>query len=83
MGTGRRWDRSKIRELRESLGLSPEEFAEHIRRSIKAQGLPPVKLTGMTIRRWESGATDPSVPMFDLLLVATGAKVERFWVDTD
>ncbi len=83
MGGSQRFEREKIRELREALGLSPEQFAEHICRAMKAQGEKEAVVTGRSIRRWEDGTVVPNARGLEYISRAFGVTVARFFIDSD
>jgi transcriptional regulator with XRE-family HTH domain len=82
MGGSQRFEREKIRELREALDMSPEQFAEHICGAMKAQGEKDAVVTGRSIRRWEDGAVVPNARGLEYISRAFGVPVSRFFVDT-
>jgi len=58
-----------LRQLREVLGLSAEQFADRIGGGV----------TGRTIRRWESGEHYPSVRNLEMIVDAFNVDVEHFF----
>ena len=64
MGRGQRWNPAKLRALRQAFGLSPEAFASKIGR-----------ISGSTVRRWESGRHVPLIRQLEA--IADACDVDR------
>lgn len=56
MGRGQRWNPAQLRALRQAFGLSPEAFAARVGR-----------ISGSTVRRWESGRHVPLIPHLEAI----------------
>jgi transcriptional regulator with XRE-family HTH domain len=56
MGRGQRWNPAQLRALRQAFGLSPEAFAARLGR-----------VSGSTVRRWESGRHIPLIRQLEAI----------------
>ncbi len=72
MARGQRWNPTKLRALREGLGLSLDQFAAQI---------GPV--TGRTIRRWEAGQHVPYIRHLEAIADAFNVDLGIFFEPRD
>jgi transcriptional regulator with XRE-family HTH domain len=72
MGRGQRWNPAKLRALRQAFGLSPEAFAARIGR-----------VSGSTVRRWESGRHVPLIRQLEAIADAFDVDLAVFFQPTN
>ena len=68
MGRGQRWNPARLRALRQAFGLSPEAFAARIGR-----------VSGSTVRRWESGRHVPLIRQLEAIADAFDVDLAVFF----
>ena len=68
MGRGQRWNPTKLRALRQAFGLSPEAFAARVGR-----------VSGSTVRRWESGRHVPLIRQLEAIADAFDVDLAVFF----
>jgi len=61
----------QIRDLREGLGLSQQEFADRI------------GVTKQSVSSWETGTSEPSIENLLKIVNVTGAKLDSFFVEAE
>ena len=72
MGRGQRWNPAKLQALRQAFGLSPEAFAKRIGR-----------VSGSTVRRWESGRHVPRIRQLEAIADAFDVDLAVFFQPTN
>lgn len=72
MGRGQRWNPAKLRALRQAFGLSPEAFAARVGR-----------VSGSTVRRWESGRHVPLIRQLEAIADAFDVDLAVFFQPTN